>query len=135
MIARLSIFLVVGIAVSLGACDSSSADSAVADDAAADSAAGTTANASDTVEAAAENAEPTDVEADSVESTGFSSCTSDCSGHQAGFDWAQEKDLTDESECGGDSQSFIEGCEQFVQDRRDQAEEEARVAAEAATDN
>lgn len=43
-------------------------------------------------------------------------CTEDCSGHKAGYDWAQENDITDESQCGGNSQSFEEGCEVYVQD-------------------
>jgi hypothetical protein len=43
-------------------------------------------------------------------------CTEDCSGHAAGYKWAEEKDIQDESDCGGDSQSFIEGCETYVQD-------------------
>lgn len=41
-------------------------------------------------------------------------CTGDCSGHDAGFDWARDHDITDESECGGYSQSFIEGCEAYA---------------------
>jgi len=42
-------------------------------------------------------------------------CTEDCSGHDAGFEWAKEQGVTDRSECSGDSQSFIEGCEAFAQ--------------------
>lgn len=41
-------------------------------------------------------------------------CTDDCSGHDAGYAWAQENGVTDSSECVGDSQSFIEGCEAYV---------------------
>lgn len=37
-------------------------------------------------------------------------CTQDCSGHEAGYEWAQRKGITDPDECGGNSQSFIEGC-------------------------
>lgn len=43
-----------------------------------------------------------------------SQCTDDCSGHDAGFDWARDHDITDEGDCGGYSQSFIEGCETYV---------------------
>jgi len=32
------------------------------------------------------------------------------SGHYAGFQWAEEHDPTS---CGGNSQSFIEGCEEY----------------------
>lgn len=37
-------------------------------------------------------------------------CTEDCSGHDAGYEWAGENDVTDPDDCGGNSQSFIEGC-------------------------
>ena len=40
-------------------------------------------------------------------------CTEDCSGHDAGYAWAQNNGLTDPDECGGNSQSFIEGCRSF----------------------
>jgi hypothetical protein len=32
--------------------------------------------------------------------------TEDCSGHAAGYRWAEEHDITDPSHCGGNSQSF-----------------------------
>ncbi len=41
-------------------------------------------------------------------------CTSDCSGHDAGYGWASENDITDPSDCGGKSVSFIEGCEAYA---------------------
>lgn len=41
-------------------------------------------------------------------------CTKDCSGHKAGYAWAQGKGLTDKSQCGGRSNSFIEGCYAYV---------------------
>src|SRR5436853_2639709 len=37
-------------------------------------------------------------------------CTVDCSGHEAGYEWAEEHDITDPDDCGGNSESFIEGC-------------------------
>ena len=43
-------------------------------------------------------------------------CTEDCSGHQAGYDWAEENDIYDHDDCGGYSDSFIEGCWQYVDD-------------------
>jgi hypothetical protein len=43
-------------------------------------------------------------------------CTVDCSGHQAGYDWAEQNGITDPSDCGGNSQSFIEGCEAFTEE-------------------
>ena len=41
-------------------------------------------------------------------------CTSDCSGHEAGYDWALDSNVTDDSGCDGNSNSFNEGCEQYV---------------------
>ena len=41
-------------------------------------------------------------------------CTDDCSGHEAGYDWAEENSITDSSDCGGNSNSFIEGCEAYA---------------------
>lgn len=38
-------------------------------------------------------------------------CTDDCSGHEAGYQWADDNDVTDPDDCGGNSQSFIEGCQ------------------------
>lgn len=46
-------------------------------------------------------------------------CTQDCSGHKAGYAWAQDKGITDPSACGGTSQSFIEGCEAAAMERFD----------------
>ncbi len=38
-------------------------------------------------------------------------CTEDCSGHAAGYKWAEEHNIREESYCPeGDSQSFHEGC-------------------------
>ncbi|WP_210337718.1 hypothetical protein [Mesorhizobium sp. INR15] len=42
-------------------------------------------------------------------------CTEDCSGHKAGYDWAQQNGVSDTSDCSGNSQSFIEGCEAYVE--------------------
>lgn len=56
-----------------------------------------------------------------------STCTQDCSGNDAGFEWARGNDITDESECSGNSQSFIEGCEEYarqVQEREESEDEE-----------
>jgi hypothetical protein len=75
-------------------------------------------------------AEPANVDATDVEQPDFDNCTQDCSGHEAGFQWAQEHDLTDEDECGGNSDSFIEGCQAFVSERQDVAEEQAQDDSE-----
>jgi hypothetical protein len=50
-------------------------------------------------------------------------CTIDCSGHEAGYDWAQENDITDPSDCGGNSNSFIEGCEAWAEEQQDGSED------------
>ena len=48
-----------------------------------------------------------------------SNCTSDCSGHDAGYRWAEENSIDDVSACdtAGDtsnSPSFAEGCREYV---------------------
>jgi hypothetical protein len=47
---------------------------------------------------------------------GSSGCTYDCSGHDAGYEWADLNGISDPSECGGNSESFIEGCEAYAED-------------------
>ena len=47
---------------------------------------------------------------------GAGACTSDCGGHNAGWAWAEENGVTDPNECGGNSQSFSEGCEAFAEE-------------------
>ena len=37
-------------------------------------------------------------------------CTDDCSVHEAGWAWAEDKGIDDPNDCGRKSQSFIEGC-------------------------
>ena len=46
-------------------------------------------------------------------------CTGDCSGHEAGYNWAEEKGITDPDDCGGKSSSFIEGCESYAEENSD----------------
>lgn len=46
-------------------------------------------------------------------------CTSDCSGHEAGYNWAESHALTDEDDCdtageNSNSPSFAEGCKAYV---------------------
>lgn len=46
-------------------------------------------------------------------------CTQDCSGHEAGYNWAEAHDIDDEDACdqaGDDSNSpsFAEGCKAYV---------------------
>lgn len=42
-------------------------------------------------------------------------CLGDCSGHQAGYDWAEQNDIDDENSCSTPSQSFNEGCQSYVE--------------------
>lgn len=44
-------------------------------------------------------------------------CIVDCSGHEAGYEWAEEHDITDPSDCSGNSQSFIEGCQAYAEEQ------------------
>ena len=43
-------------------------------------------------------------------------CKGDCSGHQAGYDWAEQNDIDDESSCSTPSASFNQGCESYVEE-------------------
>lgn len=43
-------------------------------------------------------------------------CTEDCSGHEAGYEWAEDNDITDAADCDGNSDSFNEGCETWVEE-------------------
>lgn len=47
--------------------------------------------------------------------SGSYSCTSDCSGHRAGYEWARNRGISDAYQCTGNSQSFIEGCRAFTE--------------------
>jgi hypothetical protein len=50
-------------------------------------------------------------------------CTVDCSGHQAGYRWAEQHSIDDEDYCpDGDSESFYEGCIAYVRGMADQAD-------------
>lgn len=42
-------------------------------------------------------------------------CSSDCSGHKAGYEWAEKEELYDESDCENHSQSFENGCMIYVE--------------------
>lgn len=50
-------------------------------------------------------------------------CTEDCSGHKAGYDWAQQNGISDESDCSSNSQSFNEGCQTYLEDPNRGSEE------------
>jgi hypothetical protein len=44
-------------------------------------------------------------------------CTEDCSGHRAGYLWAEARDVADPAQCPfGNSNSFYEGCLAYAED-------------------
>lgn len=45
-------------------------------------------------------------------------CTMDCSGHEAGYQWAEDKGIDDPHDCGGNSESFIEGCQAYAEEQQ-----------------
>ncbi|MDR2339609.1 MAG: hypothetical protein LBF40_05710 [Deltaproteobacteria bacterium] len=49
---------------------------------------------------------------------GFS-CTTDCSGHNAGYAWAEANDINEDEYCEGISKSFIEGCLAYIDEHED----------------
>jgi len=61
-----------------------------------------------------DNGSVIDVEVDDSITSDTWECTSDCSGHDAGYEWASENGISDPSDCGGNSTSFIEGCEAYA---------------------
>jgi len=46
---------------------------------------------------------------------GYRCTTSDCAGHEAGYNWARNKGITNPDSCTGKSQSFVEGCRAFAE--------------------
>lgn len=104
---------------------------AVATDAAATAAAATATDAAATAADAAADAaatatatlptSPAPVHGAYATIYGSAGCTSDCSGHDAGYEWAENNGITDAGECGGNSQSFIEGCEAYAEEAQEDA--------------
>ena len=60
----------------------------------------------------------------SADSFGGYECTEDCSGHQAGYDWAEQNGIDDESSCSTPSDSFNQGCESYVEENAAVTEDE-----------
>lgn len=54
------------------------------------------------------------------------SCTQDCSGHEAGYEWARDKGISDPDECSGNSNSFAEGCRAFAEEQQETDDFEAQ---------
>jgi len=58
-------------------------------------------------------------------------CTGNCSGHQAGYDWARDKLITDLEDCdvAGErynSPSFAEGCRSYIEEGKYDLDTEGR---------
>ena len=47
----------------------------------------------------------------------LSRCGNDCSGHRAGYAWAEENEAMSLDDCTGKSLSFINGCKCYVYDQ------------------
>jgi hypothetical protein len=57
-------------------------------------------------------------------------CTEDCSGHEAGYNWAQDNNITSETDCSSNSNSFNEGCSAWVEENNQSNEDEDGVQSE-----
>ncbi len=57
------------------------------------------------------------VESDEVVTSENWNCTEDCSGHEAGYEWAADIGITDPDDCDGNSNSFIEGCKAYANEQ------------------
>lgn len=44
-------------------------------------------------------------------------CTKDCSGHEAGYNWAENRGIESPDDCSGNSNSFIEGCRAYAEEQ------------------
>lgn len=50
-------------------------------------------------------------------------CTSDCSGHTAGYQWAERNGIGSPDDCSGRSQSFVEGCMAYAEEQMESDDE------------
>jgi hypothetical protein len=55
-----------------------------------------------------------------AENHGVADCTHDCSGQEAGYMWAWEHNITDETACSGNSVAFIAGCQAYAHQQEEQ---------------
>jgi hypothetical protein len=49
-------------------------------------------------------------------------CLGDCAGYIAGYQWAEEEGISEDDDCAGHSQSFIDGCSQYVSEQLEKLE-------------
>ncbi len=97
----------------LGLCSAGCGDRAgksSSEDAAADLAADDAAEAAYAASTAARSGLRSDVAEGEAQTFHGQECTDDCRGHEAGYEWAEDKSITDPDDCGGKSASFEEGC-------------------------
>ncbi|WP_257388640.1 hypothetical protein [Tahibacter caeni] len=57
-------------------------------------------------------------------------CSDDCQGHEAGYEWARDKGISDPADCTSESDSFNEGCEAAVIEAYDLEQEETHLMFE-----
>ena len=81
------------------------------------------------IEAATEQALETVSDSSFADYGDTGECTEDCSGHEAGYEWAKDREVEDEVDCSGNSESFIDGCRAYAR-ARESAVEDAVDAAE-----
>lgn len=62
-------------------------------------------------------------------------CIVDCSGHEAGYNWADRKGINDPTDCGGTSQSFIEGCEAYAKEHSGDDDDQSNEDDDQKTDD
>jgi hypothetical protein len=80
-------------------------------------------SAPDSAETARQNAID-ELEGETYEDVmGSGDCTQDCSGHNAGWEWAKTHEILDPDECSGNSDSFIDGCKAYGEEVERRASE------------
>jgi hypothetical protein len=67
---------------------------------------------------------------DSTSSYNGYPCTGDCSGHEAGHQWAENNSISDDSDCNGNSESFNEGCRSYIEENGSSSSEDSSTEAE-----
>lgn len=75
----------------------------------------TTENSSDSYYSAPAD-DTSDSESSYTDSRSSDECTSDCSGHDAGYEWGEENDICDTDYDNGNSESFNEGVRAWAED-------------------
>ncbi len=62
--------------------------------------------------------------------SGGDECTEDCSGHDAGREWAEQRGITSPDDCGGKSWSFEEGCRSYAEEQQSSSGDDAEAGEE-----